>query len=200
MKNYTAFWGNTVTVPGALREAFPTPPPLFLQSVTTEAKKKECVGKKTTPTHSPQYPYNFLWSLLMFSYSFMQILHTALQKSASNAMLSIMVAVQKWKETKHCLEISNSPPTKHFKVKSNQPAGCENLYSWLQASYKVCFTKAGWCEGPEDQQDFCLDNKQSKIYREAEYFLDHKLSREKMCLGHTNPSSHLKEKQQASRS
>lgn len=31
-------------------------------------------------------------------------------------------AKQKGKETKHCLEINNSPPTKHFKVKSSQPA------------------------------------------------------------------------------
>lgn len=33
-----------------------------------------------------------------------------------------MGAIQKGKETKHCLEINNSPPTKHFKVKSSQPA------------------------------------------------------------------------------
>lgn len=162
-------------------------------------RQKECVGK-TTPIHSPQDAYNFLWSSFMFSHCFMQILHTALQTGASNTTLSIVGAVQKGKEGKHFLEISNSPPMKHFKFKSNQPAGCENLYSWPQASYKVCFTRAGWCEGTEDQWDFYLDNKQSKIYREAEYyFLDHKLSQEKMCLGHKTPSSHLKQKQQASR-
>lgn len=59
----------------------------------------------------------------------MQTLHTALQIGASNTTLSIVGAVQKGKEGKHFLEISNSPPMKHLKFKSNQPAGCENLYS-----------------------------------------------------------------------
>lgn len=39
----------------------------------------------------------------------------------------------------------------------------------------------------EEQWGFEIDNKQSKIYKEVEYkFLDHKLSQEKMCLGHAN--------------
>lgn len=101
----------------------------------------------------------------------MQILHTASKK-----------AVQKGKDTKHCLEISNSSPTKHLKVKSKQPAGWKNLYPWLWARYKVCFTRAGWCEGPQDQQDFYLDNKQNKIYGEAECcYLDDKLYHRKRC-------------------
>lgn len=183
VKKHVVFWRRaiTVTVPGVLQEVFPTPP-LFFPSVTLEARKKTCI-EKTTRTHSPQDAYNFLWSLLLFSYSFIQILLMALI-STSIATLSIVGAVQKGKETKHYLEISNSPPTKHFKVKSNQPAGCENLYSWLLASYKVCFIRPGWSEGTEDQQNFYLDNKQSKIYREAEcYFLDHSYRRKRRALG-----------------
>lgn len=40
------------------------------------------------------------------------------------------------------------------------------------------------------QEDFGRDNKQSKMYREAEYLSDCEVSLLKMCLGHTSPSLH----------
>lgn len=79
----------------------------------------------------------------------MRIVHTALQINASAATLSIVGAVQKEKETRQCLEISNFPPTRYLKVKSNQPAGCKHLYS----RQVIELVLLGWAD-VKGQEDF----------------------------------------------
>lgn len=116
MKKYTVFWGKANTITGGISYTFSS----LLLKYHFRGKKKECVGEEKTPTHSP--PIQF--SLILITVSLLLYANTAWSptNSASNTRLRIVGAVQKGKETKHCLEINNSPPTKPFKVKRSQPA------------------------------------------------------------------------------
>lgn len=190
VKKYTVFWGKANTVTRVISYTFSS---LFSKYHIRGRKERVCRGGEDPYTQPTKY---IQFSLILITVFLLLHANTARSptNSASNTRLWIVGAVQKGKETKYCLEINNSPPTKHFKVKC-----CENLYSWLWASYEVCFAGASWCEGPEDPQDFYLDNKAKQDLQGGRILLRPQAITEKMCLGHTSLFSHLK-KQQASRS
>lgn len=117
MKKHTIFWGKANTVTGGISYTFSS---LFSKH-HIRGKKGVCRGGEdpyTQPTKCIPF------SLILITVFLLLHANTAWSppNSASNTRLWIVGAVQKGKETKHCLEINNSPPTKHFKVKSSQPA------------------------------------------------------------------------------
>lgn len=117
MKKYTVLWGKGNTITRGISYTFSS---LYSKYHIRGKKERVCRGEDpyTQPTQCIQF------SLILIAVFLLLYANTPWSptNSASNTRLRIVGAIQKGKETKHCLEINNSPPTKHFKVKSSQPA------------------------------------------------------------------------------